>query len=207
MKRLLKHPPLYALFQTVIGAKRARKRCILQYARPRDGERVLDVGCGPGFVVDYLPNVRYVGVDIDERSVQYARKRYGHRAEFHCVELTKENVGDYGTFDIVMLNGVLHHIDDQGVLVLLEWLSNCMGPGARLMTLDGCYRQRMSSIGRYLLRRDRGRHVRPSHKYARIAEKVFSHVEIYLRSDLFYVRYDAIVMLCRNQAPKSLSAA
>ena len=51
----LKFPSLYLLSQGILGAKRARKKCIEEYARVEPGMRVLDIGCGPGYVVQYLP--------------------------------------------------------------------------------------------------------------------------------------------------------
>ncbi len=201
MKSLLKHPWCYLLFQTLTGATRSRKWCIDHYARPLAGERVLDVGCGPGFVVDFLPEVDYVGFDIDQAYIQHAESRYGDRAEFHCLEFTEEHADDFGQFDLIMLNGVLHHLDDNSAANLLQLLNRCLAPQGRLMTLDGCFQEVMSPVSRYLLRQDRGDFVRYQEQYEALASSVFPKLEMHLHQDLFYIPYSALVMVCTQAVP------
>jgi len=200
MKSLLKFPPIYLAIQAAMGAKKARKICIDEFAKPKPGMRVLDVGCGPGFVIEYLPNVHYVGTDINFKYIEHAKKRYGHRGEYHCMELNTENLRPLGKFDVVLLNGVIHHIDDAGALELLTLIRNCLNQSGCLMTLDGCLYETMSPISRYLIRNDRGQFVREQTGYIRLATQVFSNVEVHHRTDLFSIPYDALVMVCRQAA-------
>lgn len=189
---------VYLTLQSMIGAKRARKRCLDQFAFPVAGERVLDVGCGPGFVIDYLPPVDYVGTDIDERYIDHARRSYGDRGQFHQMFLTADNASQFGTFDLVLLNGVIHHLSDQEATELLRILAGCLSPGGRLMALDGCYRDGMSSISRFLLDHDRGQFVRRQNAYESLASGIFCYVVATHRTDLFHVPYDALVWVCRD---------
>lgn len=198
MKSLLDFPFVYLTLQAAIGAKRARKLCLDEYAHPIAGERVLDVGCGPGFVIDYLPSVDYVGTDIDARYIKHARKTYGDRGQFHEVLLTAENAAEFGKFDLILLNGVVHHIDDQGVRDLLRILASCLSENGRVMTLDGCYSESMSPISRFLISNDRGEHVRRVNEYPDLASGIFSQVTAIHRRDLFRFPYDTLVMVCRN---------
>ncbi len=207
MKWLLNHPSLYMFYQTIIGAKRARRRCVEQYVRPVAGQRVLDVGCGPGYVIEYLPQVDYVGLDIDAQYIEYAQRRYGDAGEFHCVELTDQNADSFGEFDVVMLNGVVHHLDDQQTVDLLKLLRSCLTPGGRVVTLDGCYRDKMSPISRYLLRHDRGEHVRTEDQYVSLAKQAFPELDVHLHDDLFFIPYDLIIMVCPSSAPAARQAA
>jgi len=196
MKSLLKFPPIYLAIQAAIGAKKARKTCVDEFAKPSPGMRVLDVGCGPGFVIEYLPGVQYVGTDIDFKYIQHAKKRYGHLGDYHCLELNAENMRELGKFDVVLLNGVLHHIDDAGVLDLLTLIRECLNPAGHLMTLDGCFYESMSPVSRYLIRNDRGQYVREQDAYLGLAKHIFPNVEHHHRTDLFSIPYDALVMVC-----------
>ncbi len=198
MKTLLDFPIVYLTLQTAIGAKHARKICLDEYAHPVTGERVLDVGCGPGFVIDYLPPVEYVGTDIDSRYIRHARQKYGDRGQFHEVLLTAENTAEFGTFDLILLNGVVHHIDDAGVRDLFRILASCLRENGRVMTLDGCYSDSMSPISRFLINNDRGEYVRHYSEYPALASGIFSQVTATHRRDLFRFPYDAVVMVCRN---------
>jgi SAM-dependent methyltransferase len=198
MKFLLDSPFVYLAFQSLIGAKGARKKCLDEYIRATAGQRILDVGCGPGFVLDYLPPVDYVGFDINERYVRYAQAKYGDRGTFHCRYLDFDNAEMLGKFDWVLLNGVVHHIDDAGVRVLFQILAGCLKPDGALLTLDGCYQDIMSPISHFMLDHDRGKHIRTQEQYKQLACERFTDVSLYPRKDLFGIPYDALVLVCRQ---------
>jgi hypothetical protein len=46
----------YLVIQKLLAADRPRRVCVGVLA-PRAGERILDIGCGVGHVLDYLPAV------------------------------------------------------------------------------------------------------------------------------------------------------
>ena len=52
---LLRSPPVYIRWQRILGADRLRQICLDQFLQLREGERVLDIGCGPGYILDYMP--------------------------------------------------------------------------------------------------------------------------------------------------------
>ena len=51
---LLDIPLGYLTCQWILGAMNARDRCMREHVDLRNGMRVLDVGCGPGYVVALL---------------------------------------------------------------------------------------------------------------------------------------------------------
>ncbi|HEX2122402.1 MAG TPA: class I SAM-dependent methyltransferase, partial [Thermoanaerobaculia bacterium] len=53
--RLLEVPALYESVQRLLGADAARKRFVARFLRPLPGARILDIGCGPGPLLEYLP--------------------------------------------------------------------------------------------------------------------------------------------------------
>src|SRR4051812_37211431 len=118
---VLSVPMVYTLVETMMGALEARKTIIRQIVRPRWGDRILDIGCGPGDVVRYLrPGVEYVGFDENPAYIRTAQRRYGHRAVFRCDRVHSKILEEEGSFDIVFAFGMLHHLDDSEALDLFR---------------------------------------------------------------------------------------
>jgi SAM-dependent methyltransferase len=78
----------------------------------RPGDRVLDLGCGPGSLWPYwsaLPDVStLVGVDLSPRMVDVARRR--HPAGTFLVGRAHDLPFPDGSFDLVIASAVLHHV-------------------------------------------------------------------------------------------------
>src|SRR5690348_14585256 len=100
VKRLLGYVPLYVALQRGLGADRLRYRCLDELAL-QPGDVVLDVGCGPAYYFDRLPDVRYYGFDTEPRYIEYAKKKWGDRAEFRCEVFAERHLADLPPVDAV----------------------------------------------------------------------------------------------------------
>ena len=76
-------------------------------------KKILEVGCGAGFSVEYLKGkfVNFTGVDYSENLIKYAKKHNSYTGvKFECL-----NVNDFNPeikFDVVLMIGVLHHMPE-----------------------------------------------------------------------------------------------
>ena len=191
-------PWLYLFSQAILGAKRARKRFIKDYAQLSPGMRVLDIGCGPGYVLEYLPEeVSYCGFDTNASYIAYARRKYGARGAFYCQRFDLTMANALESFDLILMAGLLHHLDDQEAAGLLHLTRQSLRQSGSLLTLDGCYAAGQSRVAQFLLDRDRGSCIRESTAYVRLASSAFGRVDSHLRHDLFAVPYTALVMVCK----------
>src|SRR5260221_13614944 len=108
-KDILGHARVYSFFALLVGARRGRRLYIEHYVRPRAGDRVLDIGCGPADILESLPAVEYHGFDLSAVYIEAARKRFGTRGQFHVEMVNAELVKKYRHFDLGLAKGVLHH--------------------------------------------------------------------------------------------------
>jgi SAM-dependent methyltransferase len=105
-----------------------RTRILLDYLELRDGDRVLDCGCGMGFhlmAMQKLRNLRLVGVDPDATRLASA-ERQGVAAELVVGEAQHLPFADQ-SFDKVLMAEVLEHLSDDRS-ALLE-LARVLRPG------------------------------------------------------------------------------
>ncbi len=82
----LSSPWVYEAFHHLIGARRWLKWFSSKVIRPRAGDRLFDIGCGPGALLRCLPaGVDYVGFDRNEAYIRRARQVHGNRGNFICM--------------------------------------------------------------------------------------------------------------------------
>jgi SAM-dependent methyltransferase len=168
LQTALGSPAIYIGVQRLVGSDRLRRICLDSYLKLKPGERVLDIGCGPGYILDFMPDVDFVGFDTDPRYIDYARRKYGRRGRFHCAKFAAEHVRQLGAFDAIMLMGILHHLSDVEARDLLRLLSQGLTKKGRIVALDACFADDQSRIARWMAEHDRGEFVRTPVAYARL---------------------------------------
>lgn len=102
------------------------------------GERVLDLGCGTGATVARLRSqgIDAVGIDFAPEMVRAATQQHDLAAHVTCAEATQIPFEDQ-RFDVVMVDGVLHHLAVQGKLIAaLREVRRVLKPGGRLCVFD-----------------------------------------------------------------------
>ena len=106
---------------------------------------------------------------------------------------------DTAHYDIILANGLLHHLDDAQVSEFLSLAARNLKPTGRLVTFDGCYTEDQSRVARTLLDMDRGSHVRNLDAWLELVRPVFPAVQPHLRTDLLRIPYTHLVMECPAQ--------
>lgn len=80
------------------------------------GKRILDVGCGPGWLaVNYArAGARVTAIDLTQRAIELTRKHLQYREVHADVQEGNAECLTFGdeTFDLVVASGVLHHTPD-----------------------------------------------------------------------------------------------
>jgi SAM-dependent methyltransferase len=119
-------------------------------------ERILDLGCGQGLLAAWLVGAQssfderphlwpsewlapprptlFRGIELRRRDVQRARGALGARAEFEVGDITK---ADFGTVDAIVILDVLHYIDYQSQLRVLDRARAALAAGGVLLLRVG----------------------------------------------------------------------
>ncbi len=198
LRSVLATPWIYSAFSGLVGASAARREFVRRYVRPAIGDSVLDIGCGPGDLLDFLPEVRYTGFDISQRYVEAARRKFGNRGEFICARVGDAAASPPDGFDVAIAFGVLHHLTDESALDLFREARQAVKPRGRLVTIDGCWDGDQSAGARWLLARDRGRHIRSAEDLVRLAGTHFDVVTAEVRHDLLRIPYSHVILVCSS---------
>lgn len=207
MKKLLAHPWLYRTFKRIMVSPAQMESYVQKHLRPLPGSRILDIGCGLSDILDFLPDsCTYAGFDANPDYIRRARELHQQRtATFTCAQVQEATLEGPGTWDLVLANGVLHHLDDGEAGTLLRLAHRALRDDGRLVTLDGAFADGQSGVARWLLARDRGRFVRSPAQYEALARDVFPSVETRLEHRMLRFPYTHLIMTCRKQDPPSTS--
>ncbi len=198
IRHIAELPAAYGLIQRLFREGPARRRFVDEVLRPRPGDSILDLGCGPARLLEFLPgSVRYTGVDENPRYLKAAARRYGSRGAFLEARLgTSTRLGlREARFDLVLAVAVLHHLADNDAMALVRLALHHLAAGGRFITLDPVLYDRQPPLSRLLARADRGRHVRRAEAYSALLAPFFPKVETRLFTDLAPFSYAHFAMV------------
>jgi SAM-dependent methyltransferase len=196
IRRLLDRAYVYRLLQDAVGSNRSHARFVSEYVKPKDGDRILDLGCGPGHILLALPpDVDYVGVDSSPDYIREARTKWGTRGEFRLAD-GRDPLSSDAPFDIVLVMGLLHHLDDAGCTIVFRNAATALARSGRLVTIEPACARSQSRVAGWLIAWDRGQYIRTAEDYAERARASFGSVMIDVRTDLLRVPYTHAVLTC-----------
>jgi len=85
-----------------------RKNILINEIPKKEYGRVLDIGCGQGFITRFLPGTEITGMDISHSAINHARKHENKRLTFRQGSLFDLNQGREDGYDLIIISGVLY---------------------------------------------------------------------------------------------------
>lgn len=140
-----KNPKLFGIVMqknAVYFADKLLKRKVIQST-----DRLLDIGCGPGFLATELQDKvkSYFGVDISENCIQTCREKFEGKTNVQFMQIASaenENSLDHFEnnniqFDVIVILSVVQYFSDIAkVEVLLSHCKKILAPNGKIILAD-----------------------------------------------------------------------
>ncbi len=134
-------------------------------------EKILDIPCGTGEFCTMFPPISYYGLDISEKYINYAQKKYKYK---FLLRDAKESGFDSSYFDKILMLGFLHHLGNETVNYILKEAKRILKPDGMLLLIeDAPISTPWNIVGKFLMRFDIGSNIRPAVEYKTIVENDF----------------------------------
>ena len=152
----------------------------------KKNSKILDLGCGPGYLTKYLNAKYYLGIDNSEKYISLAKKKYERKnLKFIKKDIINLNYSGYNRFNYVTIIGTLHHLSDYEIKKLIKNLSK-LPKKTKIITFDGYRSKKDNFIKKFLYNNDRGKFIRHEDKYRKLFPIKKFYIETYKKEYFFY---------------------
>ena len=121
---------------TLEEAQRAKLDLVCTKLGLKEGETVLDVGCGWGSFAEHAAEhygVRVIGITLSEPQAEYAARRLGERADIRVMDYRDIGREYPGHFDAIASIGMVEHVGESRIDEYTRSLAAGLKPGGRLL--------------------------------------------------------------------------
>mgnify|MGYP001581602026 CR=1 FL=1 len=187
LEKFFNNPIVYNLIQRILafaGSKTVYKK-IGELIDAKPEVSVLDVGCGTGKYTEIFKASNYVGVDINDDYLNYARQQYPF-GRFINMDSTKLSFAD-NSFKFVFSVSTFHHLSDDQAGRTAEEMKRVCAAGGTVYIIDNVFPSKINFIGYILFKLDRGRFQRSFSKMDELLSRLgFSVVDRGLKNSFPY---------------------
>jgi SAM-dependent methyltransferase len=153
---LLEKTPVYSLWQAPFAA--AKLAPMLAHNDMGSVRRVLDVGCGPATNTHLFAHADYLGIDVNPDYIKHAQRKHDRRFVVADAITYDEPAGP--SFDFILINSFLHHMDTPSTNRILNKLKSWLSPDGHIHLLEPALPGERS-LAQLMANLDRGKYLRP----------------------------------------------
>lgn len=163
IRRILEVPLIYRFFQRAIWKKDIWPDLIAEFfPSNKQDVKVLDIGCGPGSFLDggwlEMKQSNFVGIDPSPHYIQRASQAFPD-ATFFVGTVDNVELEDKA-FDVAVLSGVLHHVDDFQASAIIDFAVRHLARSGLVISMDPVLFPGQNRFARWMALADRGQNVR-----------------------------------------------
>jgi 2-polyprenyl-3-methyl-5-hydroxy-6-metoxy-1,4-benzoquinol methylase len=196
-RKILNLNIFYKAYQFAVGDYKLY-RYVLGLLPSLENKAIMDVGCGNGRLLDFLPvSVTYSGYDFNENYIKNATLKYGNRkASFMVADIN--TTPDLPKADVIFAIGVLHHLEDATCVKFLQSASKHLNPGGMVVTVDPVFVENQNPIARRIIKGDRGTCVRYADGYLALSKGIFATSDPKVIKNATNIPYNHIIIINKN---------
>jgi len=179
------------------------KKMMLEKMSIEDGDRILELGCGSGSVIEMIlenfdKELYITGVDMSQESLEIAEERLQELKQVSDSEIVKENIERItlkqldlaetipdGSYDHVISSLVFHHIPEEDREAIIQNIAEMLNDGGNLGIYEYLHRSRFDPVPFWLI------HCIPAYegypyrdKFLPLLKENFGHIRTYARDSI-----------------------
>ncbi len=180
MKRIIRYladkPLIFNTLRRIIEANYLSLKTVIKnefslHNKNARNYKILDVPCGTGEFCMLFDPEGYHGMDISEKYIDYARRKY--KRTFICRNAIQSGFDNY-YFDKILILGFLHHLDDSQMTAVLEEAKRILKPDGMLLLIEDAPTKDILNIpGKILQKLDVGSNIRSDTEYKTVLAQDF----------------------------------
>jgi ubiquinone/menaquinone biosynthesis C-methylase UbiE len=176
--RLLDNPTIFNYVRFILAGRQKRmKEFIKKYLDQYECGTVADICSGTGDFAELISeDARYVGFDLNEDFIDFAKNRYinDKNKKFVKVNVLASKIIQKSKFDAVMLISALHHFSDNDLKILLPLVEKMT---KKVVIIADIIPDPPHLIQKFFARIDRGKFVRTGQNKTKILNKYFKIIK------------------------------
>jgi SAM-dependent methyltransferase len=196
--RILLNGFIYNSFQTLAGAYYLDRWLIKNFWKIEEGEKIIDMGCGPGKVFALInKKINYVGFDYNNNYINKANQKYGDKAKFFLGTSELFLLGPRQEMlqaDKVLITGLLHHLNDDEVINVFKLAKEILKPGGKILCIEPVFLMHQSRFSRFFMELDRGKNVRRENEWKSLFLQYFPDLNTNIATNLLRLPYKHILI-------------
>lgn len=160
------------------GRQKRMKTFIKDHLEKYECETIADICSGTGDFAELAPkNATYVGWDLNEDFINYAKKRYlgDKKKKFIKANILNSKKIEGKKYDAVLLISTMHHFSDKELDALLPVVKKLV---KKVVILADIIPDPPHALQKFFAKIDRGKYVRPANEKIKILKKYFSVVKV-----------------------------